>query len=90
MSVREVDVQMFIIRNKSSSDFIEWIPDNLRTVVCPIPSRGLKTSAVFIGNTAAIQELFKRISEQFRSMFTRRAFFHWYTDEGMEEIEFKH
>jgi hypothetical protein len=30
-----------------------------------IPPRGLKMSATFIGNNTAIQELFKRISEQF-------------------------
>merc|ERR1719337_574237 len=36
--------------------------------------RGLKMSATFIGNSTAIQELFKRISEQFTAMFRRKAF----------------
>ena len=36
----------------------------------------------------AIQELFKRISEQFTAMFRRKAFLHWYTGEGMDEMEF--
>lgn len=45
-------------------------------------------SATFIGNTTAIQELFKRTSEQFCSMFRRKAFLHWYTSEGMDETEF--
>lgn len=40
------------------------------------------------GNTTAIQELFKRISEQFAAMFRRKAFLHWYTGEGMDEMEF--
>merc|ERR1719438_395638 len=35
----------------------------------------------------AIQELFKRISEQFTAMFRRKAFLHWYTGEGMEFTE---
>jgi tubulin beta len=39
-------------------------------------------SATFIGNTTAIQEIFKRISEQFTAMFRRKAFLHWYTGEG--------
>ena len=34
------------------------------------------------------QELFKRISEQFTAMFRRKAFLHWYTGEGMDEMEF--
>lgn len=44
--------------------------------------------ATFIGNNTAIQELFKRISEQFRAMYRRKAFLHWYTGEGMDEMEF--
>lgn len=53
------------VQNKNSSYFVEWIPNNVKTAVCDIPPRGLKMSATFIGNTTAIQELFKRISEQF-------------------------
>uniref|UniRef100_A0AAZ3RKT3 Tubulin beta chain n=1 Tax=Oncorhynchus tshawytscha TaxID=74940 RepID=A0AAZ3RKT3_ONCTS len=45
-------------------------------------------SATFIGNSTAIQELFRRISEQFTAMFRRKAFLHWYTGEGMDEMEF--
>ena len=45
-------------------------------------------SSTFIGNSTAIQELFKRISEQFTAMFKRKAFLHWYTGEGMDEMEF--
>ena len=60
-------------------------------------------AATFIGNSTAIQELFKRISEQFTgswkgdilfwiqldlAMFRRKAFLHWYTGEGMDEMEF--
>ena len=41
--------------------------------ICDIPPKGLKMSATFIGNTTAIQEMFKRVSEQFTAMFRRRA-----------------
>lgn len=68
--------------------FVEWIPSNVKVAVCDIPPRGLKMSATFIGNTTAIQEIFKRISEQFTAMFRRKAFLHWYTGEGMDEMEF--
>ncbi|XP_062297286.1 tubulin, beta 6 class V isoform X9 [Scomber scombrus] len=46
------------------------------------------TDETFIGNSTAIQELFKRISEQFSAMFRRKAFLHWFTGEGMDEMEF--
>ncbi len=41
-----------------------------------------------MGNTTAVQELFKRTHQQFAAMFRRRAFLHWYTGEGMDEMEF--
>ncbi|KAF8763383.1 Tubulin beta chain-like protein [Argiope bruennichi] len=85
MSMKEVDEQML---NKNSSYFVEWIPNNVKTAVCDIPPRGLKMSSTFIGNNTAIKELFKRISEQFTAMFRRKAFLHWYTGEGMDEMEF--
>ena len=56
---------MLNVQNKNSSYFVEWIPNNVKVAVCDIPPRGLKMSATFIGNTTAIQELFKRVSEQF-------------------------
>ena len=82
MSMKEVDEQMLNIQNKNSSYFVEWIPNNVKTAVCDIPPRGLKMSATFVGNSTAIQELFKRVSEQFTAMFRRKAFLHWYTGEG--------
>ncbi|KAK7863215.1 hypothetical protein R5R35_003465 [Gryllus longicercus] len=60
----------------------------MKTAVCDIPPRGLKMAATFMANTTAIQEVFKRISEQFSAMFRRKAFLHWYTGEGMDEMEF--
>ncbi|XP_018330927.1 tubulin beta chain-like isoform X2 [Agrilus planipennis] len=88
MSTREVDEQMFNIQNKNSSYFIEWIPNNIKSAICDIPPRGLKMCATFIGNTTAIQELFKRIGDSFTAMFRRKAYLHWYTGEGMEEMQF--
>ncbi|KAA0704880.1 Tubulin beta-5 chain [Triplophysa tibetana] len=88
MSMKEVDEQMLAIQNKNSSYFVEWIPNNVKVAVCDIPPRGLKMASTFIGNSTAIQELFKRISEQFSAMFRRKAFLHWFTGEGMDEMEF--
>ena len=80
--LQEVDEQLLNVQNKNSSYFVEWIPNNVKTAVCDIPPRGLKMSATFVGNSTAIQELFKRVSEQFTAMFRRKAFLHWYTGEG--------
>merc|ERR1711865_1240512 len=88
MSTKEVDEQMLNVQNKNSSYFVEWIPNNIKSTVCDIPPKGLKMACCFLGNSTAIQEVFKRVSEQFTGMFRRKAFLHWYTGEGMDEMEF--
>merc|ERR1712072_372186 len=88
MSTKEVDEQMLNVQNKNSSYFIEWIPNNMKCGICDIPPKGLKMAVCFVGNTTAIQEMFKRVAEQFTGMFRRKAFLHWYTGEGMDEMEF--
>merc|ERR1719163_62376 len=77
MSTKEVDEQMLNVQNKNSSYFVEWIPNNIKASVCDIPPKGLKMAVAFAGNSTAIQEMFKR-----------EAFLHWYTGEGMDEMEF--
>ncbi|KAE8715555.1 Tubulin beta-2 chain [Hibiscus syriacus] len=88
MSTKEVDEQMMNVQNKNSSYFVEWIPNNVKSSVCDIPPKGLKMSSTFVGNSTSIQEMFRRVSEQFTAMFRRKAFLHWYTGEGMDEMEF--
>jgi tubulin beta len=88
MSTKEVDEQMLNVQNKSSSYFVEWIPNNVKSSVCDIPPRGLSMSSTFVGNSTSIQEMFWRVSQQFTAMFRRKAFLHWYTCEGMDEMEF--
>ncbi|KAI6688357.1 hypothetical protein NL676_025185 [Syzygium grande] len=88
MSTKEVDEQMINVQNKNSSYFVEWIPNNVKSSVCDIPPKGLKMASTFVGNSTSIQEMFRRVSEQFTAMFRRKAFLHWYTGEGMDEMEF--
>ncbi|OLQ05580.1 Tubulin beta-4 chain [Symbiodinium microadriaticum] len=86
---------MLNVQNKNSSYFVEWIPNNIKASVCEawlmtgdIPPKGLKMAVAFAGNSTAIQEMFKRVAEYFTAMFRRKAFLHWYTGEGMDEMEF--
>lgn len=79
---------MHNVQNRNSAYFVEWIPNNVLTAQCEIAPRGHKMAVTFLGNSTAIQELFKRVSDQFTAMFKRKAFLHWYTGEGMDEMEF--
>ena len=87
-SMHEVEKEVLDCQNKNSSYFVEWIPNNIMTSVCDIPPPGLKRSVTWVGSNTAIQETFKRVAEQFTAMFRRKAFLHWFTAEGMDEMEF--
>jgi tubulin beta len=84
---KEVDDQMLKVQTKNSDLFVDWIPNNIKTSVCDVPLEDTPLAATFIGNSTSIQDLFKRISDQFSAMFRRKAFLHWYTSEGMDEME---
>ncbi|XP_035615769.1 tubulin beta-6 chain-like [Oncorhynchus keta] len=88
MSTKEVDEQMLMMQQRNSNYFVDWIPHNCKVSVCDIPPRGLTMASTFIGNNTAIQEIFRRVGDQFSLMFRRKAFLHWYTGEGMDEMEF--
>ncbi|KAF6002661.1 hypothetical protein CCYA_CCYA08G2291 [Cyanidiococcus yangmingshanensis] len=88
ISTKDVDEQMSMVQSKNSAYFVEWIPHNIKSSVCGVPPKGLDMSCVFVGNTTAVQEIFKRVGEQFSAMFRRKAFLHWYTGEGMDPMEF--
>ena len=65
-----------------------------RAAACPASRLQLERlgseelAVTFLGNSTAIQEMFKRVAEFFTAMFRRKAFLHWYTGEGMDEMEF--
>merc|ERR1712217_707010 len=89
MSTKEVDEQILRIQDKHSSRFVDWIPNNVKSSICDVPHKDQTMSSTFIGNSTAIQEMFKRVRVQFTAMHNRKAFVHWYTGEGMDIMEFK-
>jgi len=88
MSTKEVDEQMVNVQNKNSGYFVEWIPNNIKSSVCDVAPANMEMAVTFLGNSTSIMEMFKRVIEQFTLMFRRKAFLHWYTGEGMDEMEF--
>jgi tubulin beta len=86
--VKEVEDQMRNIQNKNHTYFVEWILNNVQTALCSIPPRGLRMSSTFVGNSTSIQELFKRIGDQFTTMFRRKLSCIGTLVEGMDEMEF--
>lgn len=88
VSTKEVDDCIQAAYDRNQDLFVKWIPNNFQTSVCSTPTRDANSSATFVANTTAVQELFTRSGKQFDRMFNRKAFLHWYTAEGMDEGEF--
>jgi len=85
---KEVDEQMIITLNRNAPYFAEWIPHNIKQSICNQGPLESDTGCSIIGNNTAILEIFQRIEDQFQPMFAKKAFLHWYTGEGMDEMEF--
>jgi len=85
---KDVDEQMLVTQNRNAAFFAEWIPHNIKSSICNTPPLGESSGCSLIGNNTAIKDIFQRIQTQFSAMFERKAFLHWYTGEGMDEMEF--
>jgi len=85
---KEIDENMIVLTNRNAPFFSEWIPHNIKQSICNSPPLGAETGVSMIGNNTAIMEIFQRILDQFAPMFKKKAFLHWYTGEGMDEMEF--
>jgi len=88
MATQEIDENIEKMQSRNSEDFVEWIPNNMKTSVVSVAAKDSKQSCTFVANTTAIKTTFHRLAHQFGVMYKRKAFLHWYTGEGMDEIEF--
>merc|ERR1711908_143508 len=89
MSTQEVDEIIEKRQSANSDDFVEWIPNNMKTSVVGVPPKDTAQSCTFVANTTALKGIFQRLATQFGSMYKRKAFLHWYKGEGMDEMEFQ-
>merc|ERR1712121_325263 len=89
MQTQEVDENIEKRQSANSDDFVEWIPNNMKTSVVEIPPKDAEQSCTFVANTTALKGIFQRLATQFGSMYKRKAFLHWYKGEGMDEMEFQ-
>lgn len=88
LSAKQVDDEMLSMSNKNSTSFVEWIPNNIKASICDVAPTGLEMSSTFVGNSTAMETVWSRVIDQFSVMYRRKAFLHWYTGEGMDEMEF--
>eukprot|EP00300_Choanocystis_sp_HF-7_P013688 c18409_g1_i1.p1 GENE.c18409_g1_i1~~c18409_g1_i1.p1 ORF type:complete len:451 (+),score=130.36 c18409_g1_i1:35-1354(+) len=88
-SAKDVDEHMLNMQMKNQAYFVEWIPNNIKSSLCNVPNAGFNANAVFLGNSTAMKLLNNRILDQFSKLYGVKAYLHWYTGEGMDEMEFQ-
>jgi len=88
ISTKDVEEQMTRVQQNNAHKFVDWIPNNITTSLCNVAPPNQQISATFVANSTVVQELFKREVVQFRAMFRRKAYLHWYLGEGMDLLEF--
>jgi len=89
LSTQEVDENMDKLNTKNADDFVEWIPNNLKSGIITTSPKTSNISSTFVANTTALKGIFQRLATQFGAMYRRKAFLHWYKGEGMDEMEFQ-
>merc|ERR1712226_1560263 len=89
MNTQEVDEIIEKRQSANSDDFVEWIPNNMKTSVVEVSPKDAEQSCTFVANTTALKGIFQRLATQFGAMCKRKAFLHWYKGEGMDEMEFQ-
>merc|ERR1719290_764232 len=81
--------EMTNLQQQEQDQFVDWIPNNIKTSIVTTPPRTSDMSCTFVANTTALKGIFQRLATQFGQMYKRKAFLHWYKGEGMDEMEFQ-
>ena len=89
LATQEVDDEVAKVQQKLAEDFVQWIPNNIKSSIITVPPNDVKMSGTFVANTTALKAVFQRISAAFAKMYKRKAFLHWYKGEGMDQMEFE-
>ena len=84
-----IQEQIYNLIYIKSAYFLEGIPNNMRVdILDNLPIKDIKLGSILISNSVGVVGMFNKIGKQFTAMFRRKAFLHWYTGEGMDEMEF--
>jgi len=67
--------------------FVEWIPDGFISQICRKAPTTADQSCTMVSNHTSMKGVFQSLATQFRAMYKRKAFFHWYGAEGLDAIE---
>lgn len=92
---KDINNAIQLIKNRSSIRFVDWCPTGFKIGINSKPPEAMNAEFPMSGRgvamlaaTTAVQSVFSALTRKFDMMYQKRAFVHWYLDEGMEIYEF--
>jgi tubulin beta len=85
---QDVELHTTRIQQQYSASFTEWCPNSIKCGIVNVAHQGFKNSATMFGNNTGIKYMFSRVEENFDTLFRKKAFVHWYTDNGLDDDAF--
>ena len=70
---------------KEQNTFVNWIPTGFKISRSETPPKDSALGVIMLANNSEIVTVFERIASMFDRLWARKAFGHWYTDNGFEE-----
>lgn len=94
---KDVNRAIAYVKKKKMAQFVEWSPTGFKVGIngqgpTQVPGGDVaKTcrSCCMISNTTAVTELWARLNYKFGLMYARKAFLHWFINDGIEEEDIK-
>ena len=87
MSTRQIESVTSEYQMKNAERFIHFLPGHVQTTMTK-PHPSIPMSTTFFANSTNFAEVLRRTRETYRKMYDRKAYLHWYAEEGMDEVEF--
>merc|ERR1711884_70721 len=69
ISTQETDENIEKVQATMAEDFVEWIPNNIKSAVIDVPPVDANISATFVTNTTALKAMFQRLASQFSALY---------------------
>lgn len=83
--VKQSDVNDAMATIKEQNSFVNWIPTGFKISRSEMAPKDSALGLVMMGNNSEIVTVFERLCATFDRLWERKAFAHWYTDNGFEE-----
>lgn len=93
---KDINCAIQLIKSQRAIRFVDWCPTGFKIGNNSKPPVSLPSSDLsspvrgvsLLASTTSIQGVFSALNRKFDAMYQKRAFTHWYLDEGMELFEF--